>query len=592
MTVCFLPVSMYKVKFKVAAGRPYSQFERLVLKAISTKTNELDDLVKLFCVHRRMVVESLVTLMQAGWVSIESQTNQFVLTPSGREAQKQEQSLPPLLRTEDRWQIVVTERVAGQIARVDQVKTTTRKSLAKVWHLGAKIPKSDISNAVDPGMVRPMLSRRSGERIRWVGPITSASDNNAFIVVGVDTDSGKIIGIPKPWEALLSAELLERARRHEGQVAMEAEFAKDEGLSELIDAGPPEKIQENDSYHINLEAEDVAIGWPDHRKMFERFVVGSESFIAIASSTLQIDVVSAFQTLLQEALAKGKSIFICWGRALGLNDVAAHKDALKLLEKLQWDSRQGSVPGRLIVGSSEGQFFGNVIIGDVDGLIEGAVGSHSWLGQQEAQQAISVQVRHPGLVARLCDVVGDYHASDGRLKKAGGLTRLRNAALDLAALAEGSGPGLSTDTDASLVFDRHHAGEIYRMISSARDRVLISCDEFEGSTATDSLGVIQAAIQGDRDLHILLRDQSRLTAIEKIRKLLDETALLRVAVEGPTDAPDGCVIADSSSVLISSYPVLGGVRSSQRSFGSEIGLKLIGNNVATLLLDRMGQPSS
>jgi hypothetical protein len=164
--------------------------------------------------------------------------------------------------------------------------------------------------------------------------------------------------------------------------------------------------------------------------------------------------------------------------------------------------------------------------------------------------------------------------------------------LDLAALAEGSGPGLSTDTDASLVFDRHHAGEIYRMISSARDRVLISCDEFEGSTATDSLGVIQAAIQGDRDLHILLRDQSRLTAIEKIRKLLDETALLRVAVEGPTDAPDGCVIADSSSVLISSYPVLGGVRSSQRSFGSEIGLKLIGNNVATLLLDRMGQPSS
>jgi hypothetical protein len=228
----------------------------------------------------------------------------------------------------------------------------------------------------------------------------------------------------------------------------------------------------------------------------------------------------------------------------------------------------------------------------VDGLIEGAVGSHSWLGQHEAQQAISVIVRHPGLVARLCDVVGDYHASDSRLKKAGGLTRLRNAALDLAALAEGSGPGESTDTDASLVFDRHHAGEIWRMISSARERVVISCSEFEGSAATDSSGLIQTALQGDRDLHIFLRDQNRLTAIEKMRNLLDETALLRVAVEGPVNAPDGCVITDSSSVLISSYPGLGGVRSSQRPFGSEIGLKLIGENVTTLFLDRMGVPIS
>src|SRR6266849_5561125 len=130
MIALFLPVSLYKVKFKVAAGRPFSRFERLILKAIDAGTNELDDLVKLFCVHRRMVVEGLVTLMQAGWVSLESQTNQFGLTPSGIGASKQEQSLPPLLHTEDRWQIVVMERVAGQVARGDKVKPATRKSLA------------------------------------------------------------------------------------------------------------------------------------------------------------------------------------------------------------------------------------------------------------------------------------------------------------------------------------------------------------------------------------------------------------------------------------------------------------------------------
>ena len=120
MIVVFLPVSLYKVKFKVAAGRPFSRFERLVLRAIGAGTNQLDDLVKLFCVHRRMVVESLVTLMQAGWVSIASPNNQFALTASGVDATSHEKSLPALLYTEDRWQIIVMERVAGQVAQHPQ----------------------------------------------------------------------------------------------------------------------------------------------------------------------------------------------------------------------------------------------------------------------------------------------------------------------------------------------------------------------------------------------------------------------------------------------------------------------------------------
>ncbi len=119
MTILFLPVSLYKVKFQIAAGRPFSQFERLVMKAIDNGKTTLGSLVDIFRVHRRMVVESLVTLMQAGWVSLGSNNDEFALTSAGVKACKQEKALPPVLFTEDRTQIVVMERVAGQIARSD-----------------------------------------------------------------------------------------------------------------------------------------------------------------------------------------------------------------------------------------------------------------------------------------------------------------------------------------------------------------------------------------------------------------------------------------------------------------------------------------
>jgi hypothetical protein len=519
MIVVFLPVSLYKVKFKVAAGRPFSRFERLVLRAIGAGTNQLDDLVKLFCVHRRMVVESLVTLMQAGWVSIASPNNQFALTASGVDATSHEKSLPALLYTEDRWQIIVMERVAGQVARGDKVKPQTRKALSKVWPLGTKIPKADISNAVDPGMVRPLLSGRSGERVRSVGPITTASDSNAFVVVGVDTASEKVIGIPKSWEALLTGDLLERARRREDQMAIEGQRPDDVDLEPLVDTSGSEEGAINDAYNISLEEHDIAVGQHENRAMLVRFLERSESIIAIASSTLRGDVITDLRPHLEGALAKNKSIYICWGYIPGSDDQGEHKNALKVLEKLQWDSRRAATGGRLLVASDGGQFFANAAIGDVDGWFEATVGSHSWLGQQPSRKGISVQIRHPGPIARLCDVLGDYQASDQRLKRAGGLMRLRNAALELSALAESSGPGSPTGTSASLIFDRHHEVELRRIMSSARERVSVSCDRLEAENEGEPVRLIRAAVQGDRELQLRLLGQDGAAAREAAYKV-------------------------------------------------------------------------
>lgn len=593
MTPIFLPVSLYKVKFKVAAGRPFSRFERLVLKAISAGTIHLDDLVKVFCIHRRMVVESLVTLMQAGWVSIESQTNQFGLTPSGLDACKTEHALPPLVYTEDRWQIVVMERVAGQLARGDKVRAETKKSLSKVWQLGARIPKADISNSVDPGMVRPLLSGRSGERIRWVGPISAASDSNAFVVVGVDTKSEKIIGIPKSWQALLFGDLLDRARKRERQLAEDGLNIDTSDLQELIDTDASELDDGTGAYNIHLEEEDVAVGKSKNRSIVSRFLDESESFVAIASSTLSNDEVNVFRPAIEAALVKGKSIFVCWGATPGSDDPLEHKKALKLLEKLQWDSRRASSGGRLTVAASEGQFQANVLIGDVGGYVEAAVGSHSWLGQDDKSRGISVRLRHPGPVARLCDVIGDYHASDQRLKRAGGLTRLRNAALDLSALAEDSGRGLATGVAASLIFDGHNGIECERLLSTARESIRINGERFQEDVATEHLRLISSAIRAGRKAEIYLRDQNGASLRDALAGISGDSDLSRLTVQGPIDIPANCIIVDSTTVFISSYRFLGPLRSGHCPFGSEIGVSLSGSSVPSWLsdeLDPLGLP--
>ncbi len=84
--IAFLPVARYGVEYQVASGRPFSSFERLMLAAIHGGNGTLESLADLFRLHRRMVIEGVVTLMQAGWVCLAPDGSSFITTDSGRMA--------------------------------------------------------------------------------------------------------------------------------------------------------------------------------------------------------------------------------------------------------------------------------------------------------------------------------------------------------------------------------------------------------------------------------------------------------------------------------------------------------------------------
>ena len=80
-----IPVALYPVRYETRRGRPYSGFERLVLDAVADGAGDIGELEELFGVHRRIVVECVVTLVQAGWVAVAAD-GALVATAAGREA--------------------------------------------------------------------------------------------------------------------------------------------------------------------------------------------------------------------------------------------------------------------------------------------------------------------------------------------------------------------------------------------------------------------------------------------------------------------------------------------------------------------------
>ena len=81
VVIVLIPLSRFRISFEVAAGRPYSQLERLMLRAIAEGANELTKIEETFQVHPRLIVEALVTLTHAGWLSIGGSGHEgFVLT--------------------------------------------------------------------------------------------------------------------------------------------------------------------------------------------------------------------------------------------------------------------------------------------------------------------------------------------------------------------------------------------------------------------------------------------------------------------------------------------------------------------------------
>ena len=224
--ITLVPVSRFCITYEVAAGRPFSQLERLILRAIREGTTDLVELQKTFEVHPRLLIEALVTLTHAGWLAVGSVDREgFVLTAEGSEAAGSDRP-PSTTEVSTRQAFVVMERLTGALISNEEVRFASRKDLDRVWEQAVRLPAEVADNRLDEGQVQHLLPRRKGEWVRWIGPIDMMSKNAHWLPVNVDLDSGAVVGLPDAWTSRLRSSVVAGAQRFANGLSGEARARK------------------------------------------------------------------------------------------------------------------------------------------------------------------------------------------------------------------------------------------------------------------------------------------------------------------------------------------------------------------------------
>jgi hypothetical protein len=226
-----LPVNLYKVKYQLAHGRPYSRFEELLLRAISEDAGEgrtFDQLRHEFQVHVRLLTEGLVTLIQEGWVAMAQNEHQmnYLLTEDGRQT-IQSGRRPSNMRVRPMTATIAQERLGGGLARFSDLALLSANSLrnganrkARRMALTPRLNRRQING----GEAERWLPRSSEQQewIRWIDSASHASQDLHFLPVQVELEKEEVTGLPHHWRHL-SPVILEEVRER-GEGALDESF--------------------------------------------------------------------------------------------------------------------------------------------------------------------------------------------------------------------------------------------------------------------------------------------------------------------------------------------------------------------------------
>jgi len=317
--IALIPVSLFQVIYYVGTGRPYSEFERLLLAAIGDGVNDLDKLVIEFRIHRRLIIEGVVTLMQARWIAIDPLAGQFSLTPAGERAVKGTDT-PEDMTIERRQVNVVLECVSGQICRPTEVKFHDRHRLGHT-ESGVFIPASDIPNTLNVGMVSPFIRRPSGSWIHSIGPITAKRRNADYVLADVDCVSGILRGIPERWEANLSEQLIERVRRREEELRRRGDVIDDRQLRQLV--GERTEVLDLQTWSVSELDTKIAFDGAERSQWIERCIYGDETYTLIHCTDLDRKSRASIECVLARQGDRSNPVDLLWSSPGNLSRRAA-----------------------------------------------------------------------------------------------------------------------------------------------------------------------------------------------------------------------------------------------------------------------------
>ena len=483
--IVLVPLSRFRITYEVAAGRPFSEFERLILRAMQQGTTEVSALLDVFEVHPRLLIESLVTLTYAGWVSVGGPGRDgLVLTASGTEAATSDEP-PSTIEVSSRQASVVMERVTGALIPNQEVQFASQKDLADVWDRTVRLPTEVNDNRLDEGQVQHLLPRNQSEWIRWIEPVEMLTKDANWLPVNVDLDSESVVGLPQAWQQRLKPTILKEASRVVGlsatdttEVSLRWPVRQRGGRPRLsnLDEGDTALVGTR-FWPTTLSNDDFLFTATEHEHLAELALNEARTSILIASAFASPKKLELLRDSIIGALQRGVDVDLLWGYYVdGL--VGPPRDLLDWLRKLSYHARHGRW-GSLRFNSRPSGSHAKLMLWDRPGGVTACVGSYNWLSVtfDSADAALplntTIKTLEPAIVASLARCAAGlwFSAATDPLSTTG--NRWRHIASDLERAA------LHVDLSSAnakvwLVLDRDHEPLLYDWTRRAQSRLLVA----------------------------------------------------------------------------------------------------------------------
>jgi hypothetical protein len=493
--IALIPLSRFKITYRVATARPYSKFEHLVLRAVAEGAIDLRSLQDIFRIHPRLVVEALVTLIQAGWVAIGgSGRPTFMLSSDGRRALESGEAPESLVVFTPPPSVIVMERLTGALVPNSEIRFWSRRDLDTVWSRSLRLIPGISDTALDQGQVQHLIPRRRDEWLRWVGPIELIGQGAHWLPVDVFPDKGRINGLPESWRSRLSELILSEATHnvaemdedtageewYKAPIEVSRESEEDQEARPILDA-PKRPTGE---FFISIAPQDFLYG-SAHSEYARSALARARSTVLIASAFLRAESVRSLEAELLAALSRGVRVDFLWGYLPA--DNSDQKEALDWLHKLAYVGKQNSLPGRIWFNAAPSDSHMKVLIFDTDqGMYEGCVGSFNWLSSTKAgEQAgtagdtieVSLRLHDPSLLASLVRCVAGVCARLPTERVSSTSDRWMTIASDLEkrGLDAQDLPMRERDVNAKarIILDREHETLLREWSRSAQTQLLI-----------------------------------------------------------------------------------------------------------------------
>ncbi len=479
--IVLVPLSRFRIAYEIAAGRPFSQLEKMILRAIQEGASELRELQATFEVHPRLLIEGLVTLTHAGWLAVGGPGHEgFVLTSGGREAAGSDRP-PSTTDVSSRQSFLVMERVGGALISNDEIQFVSRRELESVWGQCVRLAVDVTENRLDEGQVQHLLPRRQGEWVRWIGPIEMVSRDAHWLPVNVDFENETIAGLPDSWVPRLRTAIMTGAHRalesrdKQSRAGSWAIRGPRRGRVETVDADDDALRIPPIGWPVMVSEEDFCFTTREHEKLLSTALAEARSSLFIASAFATIIKMEALRPQLLATLQRGVSIDLLWGYSSGSAEDGG--ETVNWLRKLSHDAKRDG-NGALRFNHLRSGSHGKVLVWDSPIGVSASIGSYNWLSaaEQEGHSSstnVTMQVSEPAVVAAIarCAAALWSRIESEVLSSAADRWRRIAAQLDMAASRASPGP---TNAKVRLVLDKDHEALLAEWLRSARDRLAVA----------------------------------------------------------------------------------------------------------------------